>query len=91
MIMAKIIPILKYTKTRPLTPLMIETLRAACKMQSSNEPIGYNELDGSFIALLNRSFIDSKTIIVKGTKEVSWYVTTAGIKSMRKLGFTEEC
>ena len=91
MVMAKIISIVKYTKSRPLTPLMIKTLTAACKLQSNNEPIGYDELDGSFIALLNRTFIDSKTITVNGKKEVSWYVSAAGINSMRKLGFKDVC
>ena len=89
MVMAKIIPILKYTITRPLTPLMIKTLRAACRMQSGNQPIGYKDLDGSFIALLNRAYIDSRTITVNGMNEVSWYVTTAGINSLSKLDLTK--
>ncbi|MEO8763380.1 MAG: hypothetical protein ABI416_03795 [Ginsengibacter sp.] len=87
--MAKIIPILKNTTSRPLSPLMIKTLRAACKMQDNNEAIGQNELDGSFIALLKRSYIDSRTITVNGKNEVSWYVTRAGKNSLRKLGFND--
>lgn len=91
--MAKIIPLLKYRKTTvsPLTPLMIKTLRAACKKQKEHEPFGQTDLRGSFNALLNRNFIDAKIITVKGRKEVSWYVTTSGIKSLTKLGFNEPC
>jgi uncharacterized protein YceH (UPF0502 family) len=91
--MAKIIPLLKYKRTivSPLTPLMLKTLRAACKKQNNREPFGQTDLKGSFNALLNREFIDAKIITVKGRKEVSWYVTTSGIKSLSKLGFNEPC
>ncbi|MDQ6755348.1 MAG: hypothetical protein M3004_00275 [Bacteroidota bacterium] len=91
--MAKIIPLLKYRKkiVSPLTPLMIKTLIAACKKQSSRERFGQTDLKGSFNALLNREFIDAKVITIKGKKEVCWYVTQAGKKSLIKLGINEPC
>lgn len=89
--MTKIIPIEKYIKERPLTPLMIKTLRAACKMQSDHEPFGQKDLNGSFTALLRREFIDAKRTNANGKTVVSWFVTAAGIRSLQKLGYTETC
>jgi len=89
--MAKIVPISKIIKSAPLSPLMIKTLRAACKKQNNNERFGQNDLNGSFTALLKREFIDAKTIIIRGEKEVLWFVTTSGKNTLSKLGFTEVC
>ncbi|MEO6288860.1 MAG: hypothetical protein ABIO76_03000 [Ginsengibacter sp.] len=90
--MTKIIPITGFIKHAPLSPLMIKTLRAACKKQNNKEAFGQKDLDGSFIALLKREFIASKTIILpNGYKEVLWFVTTAGREMLRKLGFKEAC
>lgn len=83
--MAKIISIRKFTKQRPLTFLMIKTLRMAMKMQLNNEPFGQRELDGSFMILVERSLIDAKTILLKGRKEVSWYVTRKGINALHRI------
>ena len=91
--MAKIITLLKYRKisSLPLTPLMIKALRTAFKKQNDHEPFGQVDLRGSFTALLNREFIDAKIITVHGRKEVLWYVTISGIKSLNKLGFNQTC
>ena len=89
--MAKIISISKTVNSTPLSPLMIKTLRAACIKQSNHEPFGQVDLNGSFNALLNREFIAAKTIIIRGKKEVFWFVTTSGKNTLSKLGFTEAC
>lgn len=83
--MAKIIPIGKFPKPRPLTALMIKTLRAACKMQRNKETFGQADLDGSFVSLLKRSLISSKTVTQKGHKVVLWYVTERGLEAMYKI------
>ncbi|MEO6219220.1 MAG: hypothetical protein ABIO81_02245 [Ginsengibacter sp.] len=64
---------------------MIKTLRDAVERQNNHELIGQIDLDGSFTALLRRELIDVETITIKGKKERSWYVTSAGIKSLNKL------
>ena len=89
--MAKIISISKFSKKKPLTPLMIKTLRAACKKQSNKERLGQIDLDGSFTALLKRELIDIKTITFKGKTQRSWYVTRMGIRTLSKMGFDESC
>jgi len=89
--MTKIIHITKHIKQKPLTPLMIKTLRAACEKQSKHEPFGQKDLDGSFTALLQRELIDSKTIDNLGKKEVLWFVTISGMNTLTRLGFTDIC
>lgn len=89
--MAKIIPISKTINSTPLSPLMIKTLRAACRKQSNQEPFGQADLNGSFTALLKREFIAAKTITISGKKEVLWFVTASGKNTLNKLGFTEAC
>ncbi|MDQ6763735.1 MAG: hypothetical protein M3015_14055 [Bacteroidota bacterium] len=83
--MAKIVSIGKFTKQKPLTSLMIKTLKAAMEMQLNDQPFGQRELDGSFMSLVERSLIDVKTILLKGRKEVSWYVTRKGINALHRL------
>ncbi len=78
---AKIIPLFEYT-SRPLTPLMLTTLEAACSRQLKGEPIGQADLDGSFMALLKRGFIDGEMKTIVGGSEVLWYVTDAGITAL---------
>jgi len=89
--MAKIIPILKIIKPASLSPLMIKTLRAACKKQNNNERFGQKDLNGSFTALLKREFIDAKTVTIMGKREVLWFVTISGKNILGKLGFPEAC
>jgi hypothetical protein len=89
--MTKIIPITKYIKEKPLTHLMVTTLRAACKKQSNHEPFGQKDLNGSFTALLKREFIGAKRIITNGKTTISWFVTATGIKRLHNLGYTEAC
>jgi hypothetical protein len=89
--MGKIVSLGKYTEDVKFTPLMIKTLRDACKMQSNNVPFGQANLNGSFTALLKRGCIDVKTITLNGNKEITWYITRRGIKALHKLGFDEPC
>jgi hypothetical protein len=89
--MAKVIPIIKFTKRNKLSPLMVKTLRAACKKQTNHERLGQIDLDGSFTSLLKRELIDVKTITINGKREVSWYVTREGINTLISLGFNDPC
>lgn len=84
--MARIIPISKYKKRTPLSSQMIETLTAAYRKQSRHKSFGQNDLDGSFMALLKRELIGSKTITANGEQVVEWYVTDSGIGTLTKLG-----
>ena len=83
--MAKIIPL--FENASSLTPLKIKALRKAYEMESQNEPFGQIDIFGSFAALLKRELIDAKTIVVKGERLVSWYVTRAGKYALIKLGW----
>ena len=89
--MAKILSLGKFAGNITLTPLMIQTLRAACKMQSADIPFSQNNLNGSFTALLKRGCIDSKPVFVNEIKEIVWFVTQRGIKALDKLGYDEPC
>jgi len=91
--MAKIIPLIKVItqSALPLTPLMIKTLRLACKMQSNNESFGQIEIKGSFTALVKRQFIDCKNINIFGELQVCWYVTEAGKNALIKIGIKDKC
>lgn len=91
--MAKVIPLHKVIKasTSPLTTLMIKTLKAACAKQKNNEPFGQEDLDGSFMALLKREFIDCNTSKLPGVEKVIWFVTPAGIKALEKAGIKDAC
>ena len=81
--------IARFTNRNKLSPLMMKTLRAAYKKQNNHERLGQIDLDGSFTALLKRELIDVKTITIKGRREVSWYVTTQGMKTLVGLGFND--
>lgn len=91
--MAKII-FLKSTNNPtplPLTPLMIKTLKLACEWQNRNEPFGQKDLDGSFTALVKREYISCKNVHVSGDIEVTWFVTEAGKKALKKIGINQKC
>ncbi len=84
--------IIKFTKAAlPLTPSMIKTLRAACRKQSNNKSFGQKDLNGSFLVLVERELISAKTIMGTNEKQVSWYVTDAGVKTLSNLGFNDPC
>lgn len=51
----QVIRLLKDAKNKPLSPLMVKTLRAAYEKQKNHEPLGQIDLDGSFTALLKRA------------------------------------
>ncbi len=83
--MGKVISMGRFPKQKPLTTLMVDTLRAAFKKQENNEPFGQADLDGSFAALVERELISSKTIVRNGCKEPGWFVTQSGIAQIDKL------
>jgi hypothetical protein len=85
--MATIKPL--FENASSLTPLKVEALRMAYKMQSNNEPFGQIDIYGSFAALLRTGFINTKTIIVNQEILVSWYVTSSGKYALLKLGFSD--
>jgi hypothetical protein len=70
----------------PLSPLMIKTLRIAYDRQKNNLPLGQVDLEGSFMALLKREFIDCSTTIINEKKIILWFVTSAGISALKNLG-----
>ena len=70
---------------------MIKTLKAACEKQNNHEPFGQADLDGSFLALLQRGFIDCKNSTRHGRQEVFWFVTEGGINALRKLNINDRC
>lgn len=88
--MAKIISI-NPSANEPLTPLMIKTLQAACKLQEKNEVFGQVDIDGSFTAAVNRGYMDTKTQLVDGKEQVFWFVTRAGRKALKDSGNEEPC
>ena len=89
--MARIISIGKFIKEKPLTSLMVKTLRAACEKQVKNEPFGQADLDGSFMSLVQRSLIKAKTISQGSANEVSWFVTEKGINALEVLDGETPC
>lgn len=91
--MAKIISIKKTIERTelPLTPLMIKTLKLACKLQSTNQLFGQVDLKGSFIALVKREYIDYRNILAIGQMELAWFVTDSGIQALEKAGFKGKC
>lgn len=81
--MAKIISINTINKKlSPLTPLMINGLRQAMDRQIKNEILSQSNFKGSFVVLVKRGMIDCRQTILKGEKQVFWYVTNEGIRAL---------
>ena len=87
--MAKIILLFKFDKKTPLTPLMIKTLREACKKQDKKMPIGQVDLSGAFVALVKRGLIDAERVQVNSGMQTTWFVTNKGIQTLKNLGSSE--
>lgn len=69
----------KKTSQRPLTSLMIQTLRYACDKQSKGIFFGPQDVKGSCITLINRGLIASHTVERRGKIREVWYVTPLAI------------
>lgn len=67
--MVKIISISSKKNSAPLRTLIMQTLRQAFRKQNNHEPFGQADLNGSFMALLNREFNAAKTITISGKKK----------------------
>ena len=91
--MAKIIqidPVINASEEPP-TPLMIKTLKAACKLQANNEVFGQVDVDGSFTAAVQRGYISSKSKTRNGKQETFWFVTKLGRQALKSAGIDESC
>jgi hypothetical protein len=78
-------------KQHNLTPLMIDTLLAACEKQNENVPFGPADIKGSFSALVNRGLIIRKEAYRHQHKELLWQVTREAISMLRILGIIVAC
>ncbi len=72
-------------KQRPLTKLMIKTLKTAYNKQKSNVLFGPKDIKGSVIPLIKRGLIRSHTIEQKGKNQMTWYVTGQAIEMLSQL------
>ena len=74
-----------------LTPLMIDTLLAACEKQKENIPFGPADIKRSFIALVNRGLITREEVSVHEKKEFQWQVSKQAISMLKFLGIVVAC
>ena len=70
-----------------LTPLMIDTLLAACEKQKENVPFGPADIKRSFVALVSRGLITREEV----NKEFQWQVTKLAISMLKNLGVVVAC
>jgi hypothetical protein len=70
-----------------LTPLMIDTLLAACEKQRENIPFGPADIKRSFVALVSRGLIKREEI----NKQSQWQVTKLAISMLKNLGIIVAC
>jgi len=73
-------------RQRPLTPLMIQTLKLACHKQYMGVTFGPADIKGSVITLINRGLIASYTVHQKGDYQLTWYVTQQAINMLEDVG-----
>ena len=69
----------KKTVQRPLTALMIKTLKDACDKQNRGIFFGPQDVKGSCVTLINRGLIASHTVERRGKSRNAWYVTSLAI------------
>ena len=81
----------KKTSQRPLTPLMIQTLRNACEKQNRGVFFGPQDVKGSCITLINRGLIASHTVEKKGKSREVWYVTSLAISMLAEADIKILC
>ena len=70
-----------------LTPLMIDTLLAACEKQKKKIPFGPADIKRSFVALVSRGLITREEV----DKESQWQVTKLAISMLKNLGIIVAC
>jgi hypothetical protein len=70
-----------------LTPLMIDTLLAACEKQKEKIPFGPADIKRSFVALVSRGLITREEV----NKESQWQVTKLAISMLKNLGLIVAC
>ena len=70
-----------------LTPLMIDTLLAACEKQKEHVSFGPADIKRSFIALVNRGLIVREQV----NKEFQWQVTKLAVSMLTNLGVLVTC
>ena len=70
-----------------LTPLMIDTLLAACEKQKKRVPFGPADIKRSFVALVSRGLIIREEV----NKEFQWQVSTLAISMLKNLGVIVAC
>ena len=70
-----------------LTPLMIDTLLAACEKQKEKIPFGPADIKRSFVALVSRGLITREEV----DKESQWQVTKLAISMLKNLGIIVAC
>lgn len=76
---------------RPLTKLMIQTLKIACDKQSKGILFGPQDVKGSVIALINRGLIASHTVERRGKSKETWYVTPQAIRMLADADIKVVC
>ena len=81
----------KKTTQRPLTSLMIQTLRHACDKQSKGISFGPQDIKGSCITLINRGLIASHTVERRGKTREAWYVTQQAIAMLADAEIKLSC
>ena len=81
----------KKTTERPLTLLMIQTLKAACVKQSKGILFGPQDIKGSVIALITRGLIANHTVERHGKKRQAWYVTPQAIRMLADVDIKLLC
>ena len=69
-----------------LTPLMIDTLLAACEKQKEKIPFGPTDIKRSFMALVNRGLITREEVNIQENKELQWQVSKQAISMLKTLG-----
>jgi len=70
---------------------LITTLKEACIRQNKNIPFGPVDLNGAFVALINRGLIINENIVVRGRIHAKWKVTPEAISMLKDLGVDIAC
>ena len=69
-----------------LTPLMIDTLLAACAKQKEKIPFGPCDIKRSFTALVNRGLIIRENVYINEDTESLWQVSNEAIQILKTMG-----
>lgn len=76
----------KRKKQVALTPLMIDTLLAACAKQKEKIPFGPIDIKRSFTALVNRGLIIRENVCINKDTKLLWQVSNEAILILRAIG-----